>query len=126
VGITPFMGGAQRVAERAGPARARELVMTGVPYPAEQLERWGVVNRVLDGDGFDDAALAFARELAEGPTKAHAATKAVVRAQVHEGTTAADDLVVRLTKELFATEDNRTAVRSFLDEGPGRAKYAGR
>jgi len=126
VGITPFMGGAQRVAERAGPARARELVMTGVPYPAEQLERWGVVNRVLDEDGFDDAARAFAMSLAIGPTRAHAATKAVVRAQVHEGTPAGDEIVVRLTCEMFATEDNRTAVRSFLDEGPGKATYVGR
>jgi enoyl-CoA hydratase/carnithine racemase len=126
VGITPFMGGAQRVAERAGPARARELVMTAETFPAEVLERWGVVNRVLDADGFEEAAVAFARSLAEGPTQAHAATKAVVRAQVHEGTPAADELVVRRTRDLFATEDARSAVRSFLDEGPGKATYVGR
>lgn len=126
VGITPFMGGAQRVAERAGPARARELVMTAETFGAEALERWGVVNRVLDEEGFEAAAHAFAMSLAEGPTQAHAATKAVVRAQVHEGTPAADDLVVRRTRDLFGTEDNRTAVRSFLDEGPGKATYVGR
>ena len=41
------MGGTQRVAERAGPARARELVMSGGLYPAATLERWNVMNRVL-------------------------------------------------------------------------------
>ena len=47
------MGGTQRLAERAGPARARELVMTGALYDAATLERWNVVNRVLPDDGFD-------------------------------------------------------------------------
>ena len=82
VGLTPAMGGTQRLAERAGPARARELVMTGALYDAATLERWNVVNRVLPDDGFDAAARDFARGLAEGPTRAHAATKAIVRAQV--------------------------------------------
>ncbi|MEA2423701.1 MAG: hypothetical protein QOH13_111, partial [Thermoleophilaceae bacterium] len=51
VGLTPGMGGTQRVAERAGPARARELVMTGALYDAATLERWNVVNRVFpDGE----------------------------------------------------------------------------
>ncbi len=68
VGLTPAMGGTQRLAERAGPARARELVMTGELYDAATLERWNVVNRVLPDEGFDEAARAFARGLAEGPT----------------------------------------------------------
>ncbi len=47
VGITPLMGGTQRMAERAGTARAREFVMTGRLYDAATLHAWGVVNRVL-------------------------------------------------------------------------------
>ncbi len=46
VGITPLMGGTQRMAERAGTARAREFVMTGRLYDAQTLHAWGVVNRV--------------------------------------------------------------------------------
>jgi enoyl-CoA hydratase/carnithine racemase len=126
VGVTPFMGGTQRVAERAGPARARELVMSGGLYPAATLERWNVVNRVLPDDGFDPAARAFARALAEGPTRAHAATKALVRAQVEGGARAADALVPEVAGALFATEDLKDAVRSFLEDGPGRARFSGR
>jgi enoyl-CoA hydratase len=61
VGLTPAMGGTQRLAERAGPARARELVMTGELYDAATLERWNVVNRVLPDDGFDAAQRARTR-----------------------------------------------------------------
>src|SRR5438067_2232129 len=46
VGLTPGAGGTQRVAERAGPARAREFVMSGDLYDAATLERWNVINRV--------------------------------------------------------------------------------
>ena len=126
VGLTPAMGGTQRLAERAGPARARELVMTGELYDAATLERWNVVNRVLPDAGFDQAARAFARRLAEGPTRAHAATKAIVRAQVEGGARAADERVPDLAGDLFATEDLRGAVRSFLENGPGHATYRGR
>src|SRR3954467_12082100 len=75
VGLTPSMGGPQRLAQRAGPARARELIFTGELYPAEVLERWNVVNRVLPDDGFAEAARAYAHRVAAGPTVAHAATK---------------------------------------------------
>ena len=126
VGLTPAMGGTQRLAERAGPARARELVMTGELYDAATLERWNVVNRVLPDEGFDDAARAFARRLAEGPTRAHAATKAIVRAQVEGGARAADERVPEVAGGLFATDDLRGAVRSFLENGPGHAEYRGR
>jgi enoyl-CoA hydratase/carnithine racemase len=126
VGLTPAMGGTQRLAERAGPARARELVMTGELYDAATLERWNVVNRVLPDEGFDEAARAFARRLAEGPTRAHAATKAIVRAQVDGGARAADERVPAVAGGLFATEDLRGAVRSFLENGPGHATYRGR
>jgi enoyl-CoA hydratase len=126
VGLTPAMGGTQRLAERAGSARARELVMTGELFDAATLERWNVVNRVLPDEGFDESARDFARRLAEGPTRAHAATKRLVRAQVEGSARAADALVPELAGALFATEDLRNAVRSFLEHGPGKATYEGR
>jgi enoyl-CoA hydratase/carnithine racemase len=125
VGLTPSMGGPQRLAERAGPARARELIYTGELYDAATLERWNVVNRVLPDDGFADAAHAFALRLANGPTRAHAATKAIVRAQLAGGTRAADEVTPELSGALFATRDLQNAVASFLADGPGKATYAG-
>jgi enoyl-CoA hydratase/carnithine racemase len=126
IGLTPAMGGTQRLAERAGSGRARELVMTGAPYRAAELERWNVVNRVLPDTGFDTAAREFARELAAGPTLAHAATKQVIRDYLEGGVELANDRVGRVAGELFETEDLQGAVRSFLDQGPGRAEFSGR
>src|SRR5689334_13312287 len=85
VGITPLMGGTQRMAERAGTARAREFVYSGALFEAPTLHGWGVVNRVLDAGELLADARAFAAELAAGPTVAHAATKAIVRAQADHG-----------------------------------------
>jgi enoyl-CoA hydratase/carnithine racemase len=126
VGLTPAMGGTQRLAERAGPARARELVMTGELFDAATLERWNVVNRVLPDDGFADAARAFALGLAEGPTQAHAATKAIVRGYLDGGVRRADEVVPEVAGGLFATEDLKGAVKTFLERGPGHATFEGR
>jgi enoyl-CoA hydratase len=126
VGLTPAMGGTQRLAERAGPARARELVMTGELFDAATLERWNVVNRVWPDEGFDAAARDFATKLANGPTRAHAATKAIVRAQLDGGVTAADRIVPRVAGDLFETDDLKGGVASFLEKGPGHATYEGR
>ena len=126
VGLTPSMGGPQRLAERAGPARARELIYTGELYGAAALEQWNVVNRVLPDEGFVDAARAFALRLANGPTRAHAATKAIVRAQLAGGTRAADEVTPEISGALFGTADLKNAVASFLRDGPGKATYEGR
>ena len=126
VGLTPSMGGPQRLAERAGPARARELIFTGELFGAATLERWNVVNRVLPDDGFAEAAQTFARRLADGPTRAHAATKAIIRTQLAGGTRAADEATPQLSGALFETEDLKNAVASFLADGPGKATYTGR
>jgi enoyl-CoA hydratase/carnithine racemase len=126
IGLTPAMGGTQRLAERAGSGRAKQLVMAGRPFGAAELERWNVVNTVLPDEGFDTAVRALARELADGPTLAHAATKQVVRDFLDGGMELANERVSRVAGELFATEDLQGAVRSFLDEGPGRAKFLGR
>jgi enoyl-CoA hydratase/carnithine racemase len=126
VGLTPAMGGTQRLVQRAGPGRARELVYSGELFSAATLADWGVVNRVLPDDGFDDAARAFAQGLADGPTRAHAATKRIVRAALDGGVEAADAITAENAGGLFATDDLKNAVASFLADGPGKATYTGR
>jgi enoyl-CoA hydratase/carnithine racemase len=126
VGLTPGAGGTQRMAERAGPARAREFVMSQGIYDAATLERWNVVNRVVPDEDLLEKGMRFAHRLANGPTKAHAATKRIVRALLEGGIDEADRAVAEAVPPLFQTEDLQGAVRSFLAEGPGKATFQGR
>ena len=126
VGLTPGAGGTQRMAERAGPGRARELVMSGGLYDAARLESWGVVNRVVGDGEVIEKGMRFAHRLAGGPTMAHGATKRIVRAWCVGGVDAADEITPAQFAGLFATEDLQAAVRSFLAEGPGNATFEGR
>jgi enoyl-CoA hydratase len=114
------------MAERAGPARAREFVMTRGLYEAATLERWNVINRVVGDDELLEKGMRFAHRLAEGPTKAHAATKRIVRAYLEGGVEEADRVTPEVAGGLFETDDLQQAVRSFLSEGPGKATFRGR
>ena len=127
VGLTPSMGGTQRLAERAGSGRARQFVMTGEIFSAEEMERWGVVNSIYPAQEFEASARALAAELAAGPTKAHAMTKHILKRFREGGIPAADEAVRTEAAELFATEDLRNAVKTFLEHGaPGHATFEGR
>jgi enoyl-CoA hydratase len=127
VGLTPSMGGTQRLAERAGSGRARHFVISGEIFGAEEMERWGVVNRIFEADEFEGRSRALAEELAAGPTKAHAMTKHILKRFREGGVPAADEAVRTEAADLFATEDLQNAVKTFLEHGgPGHATFEGR
>ncbi len=125
IGLTPTMGGTQRLAGRAGVARAKELVFTGELYDAETLERWNVVNRVLPDDGFDDAVRAIVLQVAVGPTKAFGSAKQILRHLESGSLQEALDHTTSIASELFDTDDLRRGMESFLAEGPGKATFRG-
>jgi enoyl-CoA hydratase/carnithine racemase len=126
VGLHPLMGAIQRVAQRAGAARAKEMAMLGRRYDARTLERWNVINRVVEDERLDAAAMTLARELAGGPTVAHAATKALVSIAINQGVRAADEAMAGLQRPIFGSEDFRAGVQSFRSDGPGMARFQGR
>jgi enoyl-CoA hydratase/carnithine racemase len=68
IGTTTLLGGVQRLAERAGPARAREIIYTADQYDAATFERWNIVNRVVPDEVFESQVRTFAERLASGPT----------------------------------------------------------
>ncbi len=126
IGLTPTMGGTQRLAARAGVGRAKEFVFTGDLYDAATLERWNVVNRVLPVEGFDDAVLAFVERIAAGPTKAFGAAKDILRHFESGGVPEANAHVTAIAAELFDTQDLQDGMESFLRDGPGKATFTGR
>lgn len=126
IGLHPLMGAVQRLTERAGAARAKEMAMLGRRYDARTLERWSVINRVVPDEQLEATTMTLARELAHGPTVAHAATKALVSLAVNEGVAAADDAMADLQLPIWHSEDLRTGLASYKANGPGMARFQGR
>lgn len=125
LGLHPLLGGIQRQAMRAGPARAKEMSMLGRRYDAATLERWGLINLVVADDKLDEAALSVAEELAAGPTVAHGATKQLVRIALNEGLSAADEAMFEVQKPIWASQDLKRGLEAFGKTGPGTAEFEG-
>lgn len=126
IGATPFGGGTQRLAARAGAGRAAEAVLSARPYPAEVMRDWGVVNRVVPAADLLPKTRAFAASLAAGPTVAHAASKRMIRLAVDDGVAAADAALPEAGAVVMASEDLQAGVKSLLERGPGHAAFRGR
>src|SRR5213594_2929811 len=105
IGTTTLLGGVQRLAERAGPSRAREIIYTTDSYDAATFERWNIVNRVVSDETLELETRALGERLASGATLAYAAGKRIVRAYLETGTRAADTLVDEIAPALFETTD---------------------
>lgn len=115
IAVTTLLGGVYRVAERAGRSFAADMAFTSVKVPADEMQRRGVVNHVVADGALDEAVAAYATKLSTGPTKAHAAHKALLRVWALGGVQAADEAVLDITMPLFDTEDAQRALRSAVD-----------
>lgn len=126
IGTSTLLGGAQRIAARVGPARAKEMVYSATFYPAEDLARWGVINRVVPDADLQAAGHAWALQLAKGPTRAHEVTKRLIDTAVASGLPAADSLLLDLAVTLFGTEDMPHGVNALLEHGARNIRNATR
>ncbi|HEY0225360.1 MAG TPA: enoyl-CoA hydratase/isomerase family protein [Mycobacterium sp.] len=126
IGLNPLMGGIQRVTERAGAARAKEMALLARRYDARTLERWNIINRVVPDEHLGDVTKALAHELANGPTVAHASTKAIVSHAVSHGVQATDEAMAELQKDFWASDDLKVGLASLAANGPGAARFEGR
>jgi enoyl-CoA hydratase/carnithine racemase len=113
--IVTVLGGVYRVAERAGRSKAIEWVLTSEQVPAAVMEHYGVVNRVVAEHELLGEANAFASRLANGPTRAHAVHKALLRIWATGGISAADDAMADLAMPLFETEDAKLALPASVE-----------
>jgi len=116
LGLIPGGGGTQRLARLIGPSRAKELIMLGERIPAEEAERWGLVNHVYPDDAFEAEVGKFAQKLADGPPIALKFAKRVV----DEGLNAPMETALALEHQafglLFSTEDMVEGTTAFLSK----------
>ncbi len=126
LGIIPGGGGTQRLPRLVGPARAKEIMITGRQVKAEEALRIGLVDEVVPHEEVNARALALAAAVAAGALTAQALVKRAVDAGMDH--TVGDGLAIErdLFVEVFHTEDSQIGVKSFLEHGPGKAQFTGR
>ena len=126
LGIIPGAGGTQRLTRLVGPARSKELVFTGRFVDAQEALRIGLVDRVVAPDDVYAEAVALARALAAGPAYALRAAKEAIDRGLEADLDTGLEIERMQFAALFATEDRSIGMASFVENGPGKARFVGR
>jgi enoyl-CoA hydratase/carnithine racemase len=126
LGIIPGAGGTQRLPRLVGVARAKEIIYSGRFVPADEALRIGLADKVVAPDDVYDAAIGWAQQFVNGPAYALRAAKE----SIDHGLEVDIDSGLAIERQqftgLFATEDRTIGMTSFVENGPGKAKFVGR
>ncbi len=114
LGIIPGAGGTQRLARLIGPARAKDLVMSGRRVAADEALALGLVDRVVPADDVYDAAIAMMRPYVSGPAQALRAAKAAIDGGLSMDLAAGLAWESQLFAGLFATADRQVGMAAFV------------
>jgi enoyl-CoA hydratase/carnithine racemase len=125
LGIIPGAGGTQRLPRLIGPAKAKDLIFSGRFVEADEALDIGLVDVVVPAAEVYPAALALAAKLAKGPALALAAAKAAIDGGLDGALSSGLRLESHLFASLFATEDRTIGMASFIESGPGHARFTG-
>lgn len=118
LGLIPGLGGTQRMARLVGPAKAKELLFTGVPISATEALRIGLVNQVVPtGQGLEEA-LKMAKKLAKGAGVSMAYTKHLVNKGPEQPLEEALELEMQHVEKIFGTEDLKEGLDAFINKRP--------
>ena len=126
LGLIPGAGGTQRLPRLIGPARAKDLIFTGRFVGAAEALAIGLADKVVPDAEVYAAACELAARYAGGPSIALAAAKQAVDRGLETDLDSGLELERLSFAGLFATEDARSGMRSFLENGPGKASFSGR
>ncbi|MCW2751327.1 MAG: enoyl-CoA hydratase [Aeromicrobium sp.] len=126
LGIIPGAGGTQRLARLIGPAKAKDLIYTGRFIDAQEALAIGLVDQVHPADEVYAKAVEWAAQFVGGPSKALRAAKKAIDSGL-EGSLE-DGLEIERAEftDLFATEDQKSGMASFIENGPGKATFRGK
>lgn len=129
LGIIPGAGGTQRLPRLIGPAKAKELIFSGRFYDAKTCLAYGLVDKVVEGDG--SAVIAEAQKVAKRyatkyPPFALAMAKKAVNTGVNSSLVDGLALEAQAIALCFSTEDQKIGMRTFIEKGPGQAEFTGK
>lgn len=124
LGLSPGMGGTQRLPRLIPKSRALMMMVTGDPVQPEEALALGIVDRIIPEGGFDDEVMAFATKLASGPTMA----QGYIKLSVNHGleVSLAQGLAIERAhqNQLFSSDDVAEGLKAFLEKRP--AQFNGR
>jgi enoyl-CoA hydratase/carnithine racemase len=126
LGIIPGAGGTQRLTRLVGPSKAKDLIFTGRFVKAEEALAIGLVDRVVPADQVYDEAVAWARQFAGAASFAVRAAKESIDRGIEVDLETGLEIERQQFAALFATEDRSIGMQSFVENGPGKAKFEGR
>jgi enoyl-CoA hydratase/carnithine racemase len=126
LGIIPGAGGTQRLTRLVGPSRAKDLIFTGRFVKAEEALAIGLVDRVVAPDAVYQEAVAWARQFAGAATYALRAAKETIDRGLEVDLETGLGIERQQFAALFATEDRTIGMQSFVESGPGKARFVGR
>ncbi len=126
LGVIPGAGGTQRLTRLVGPSRAKDIIFTGRFVGAEEALAIGFVDKVVPAAEVYDAAVAWAAAFAAGPAYALRAAKEAIDRGIETDLETGLQIERQQFAALFATEDRGIGMRSFIENGPGKAVFEGR
>ncbi|MBB4685586.1 enoyl-CoA hydratase/isomerase family protein [Amycolatopsis jiangsuensis] len=126
LGIIPGAGGTQRLSRLIGPSKAKDLIFTGRFVKAEEALKLGIVDEVVAPDDVYAAAHKWAAQFANGPAIALRAAKTAIDSGLDVDLATGLKIETQLFTALWATEDQRNGMQSFIDNGPGKATFEGK
>jgi enoyl-CoA hydratase/carnithine racemase len=126
LGVIPGAGGTQRLARLVGPAKAKDIVFTGRMVRAAEALAVGLVDLVAPDPSVYQAAFDLVKRYATGPALALRAAKQAIDHGLDVDLATGLEIERVQFAALFATEDQRSGMRSFIEKGPGQATFTGR
>jgi enoyl-CoA hydratase len=126
LGVIPGAGGTQRLPRLIGPARAKDLIFTGRHVAADEALAIGLADQVVPDAEVYQAAKDLVARYAAGPALALGAAKQAVNKGLEVDLATGLEIERLHFASLFATEDQKSGMRSFLEDGPGKAIFEGR
>lgn len=126
LGIIPGAGGTQRLSRLVGPSRAKDIIFTGRFVKADEALRIGLVDRLVPAGDVYGEAVAWARQFAGAASYALRAAKETVDRGLDVDLGTGLEIERAQFAALFATEDRGIGMRSFMEDGPGKAQFEGR
>jgi enoyl-CoA hydratase/carnithine racemase len=126
LGIIPGAGGTQRLSRLVGPSRAKDIIFTGRFVKADEALAIGMVDRLVPADQVYDEAVQWASQFTGAASYAVRAAKEAIDKGLEVDLETGLEIERQQFAALFGTEDRRIGMQSFVENGPGKAKFEGR